>query len=254
MNHWLLPEKEKDELALKEAEIQQLQRSFLAMIGWAETLHAIFETELAHNTRPEAKNVMRDTIDDLTDDLATARELRDVCKNLAEVRQLVDEVADWRDTQKRIMAEDCAPDEQHCTCVPVLRREIERLRDALASVLCSDNWISIPDDQGKVYWLWDGDGEPWEIARAVIDRATTQHDAPAAERTRCQSPYCGQEAAGTHVCGSCHGSGFVTECEYCGWSVPAAKRTRTGRGRSMPCFLGSHDVCSWDECECDCHN
>lgn len=49
--------------------------------------------------------------------------------------ELEAELADWRDTQRSVMAERCGDDREHCTCVPVLRREIERLRDLLQASL-----------------------------------------------------------------------------------------------------------------------
>jgi len=46
----------------------------------------------------------------------------------AEVERLEAELADWRETQRSVMAEKCPTDERHCTCVPMLRKEIESLR------------------------------------------------------------------------------------------------------------------------------
>ena len=43
----------------------------------------------------------------------------------------LEEVEDWREGTRRVMAEECAPDEKHCTCVPDLRREIERLQNLI---------------------------------------------------------------------------------------------------------------------------
>ena len=41
----------------------------------------------------------------------------------AERDALKAEVAEYREYHQRVMAEQCAPDEQHCTCVPALRAE-----------------------------------------------------------------------------------------------------------------------------------
>ena len=44
------------------------------------------------------------------------------------IAELEAELADIHETHREIMAEECAPDEMHCTCVPVLRAEVERLK------------------------------------------------------------------------------------------------------------------------------
>ena len=41
------------------------------------------------------------------------------------------ELADIREAHRKVMAEECPSDEHHCTCVPVLRAEIKRLRGAM---------------------------------------------------------------------------------------------------------------------------
>jgi hypothetical protein len=43
-----------------------------------------------------------------------------------EIERLTQELADRDEQHRRVMASPC-PDEVHCTCVPILRREIERL-------------------------------------------------------------------------------------------------------------------------------
>lgn len=52
-----------------------------------------------------------------------------------ETTQLVDELQDIRDSERIILDEKCASDEVHCGCVPTLRREIERLREALGELI-----------------------------------------------------------------------------------------------------------------------
>ena len=49
----------------------------------------------------------------------------------AEVKRLREEIDDWNDERGRVLNEDCPPDEAHCTCVPHLRAEVARLREAL---------------------------------------------------------------------------------------------------------------------------
>jgi len=55
-------------------------------------------------------------------------------ESLAEAERECDELraklADWQETYARIVAERCAPDEHHCTCVPALRAEIAWLETA----------------------------------------------------------------------------------------------------------------------------
>lgn len=49
----------------------------------------------------------------------------------AELRQYK---SDMEDQYRQIMAEECAPDEHHCTCTPLLRKEIKGLRRVLGKV------------------------------------------------------------------------------------------------------------------------
>ena len=49
------------------------------------------------------------------------------------IAELTEELEDWRDNACRVLAEECAPDEMHCSCVPVLRRRIAELEAALAA-------------------------------------------------------------------------------------------------------------------------
>jgi len=51
-------------------------------------------------------------------------------KELAELREWK---ADVEDSHKRVMSEQCPTDEQHCTCVPILRAELAEVKEALAS-------------------------------------------------------------------------------------------------------------------------
>ena len=45
-------------------------------------------------------------------------------------RLLAEKVRELRDVD-RVLSEECPTDELHCGCVPALRREIERLREAI---------------------------------------------------------------------------------------------------------------------------
>jgi len=50
----------------------------------------------------------------------------------AERDELKGKLADWQETHNNIIAERCAPDEVHCTCVPSLRKRIQELEAKLA--------------------------------------------------------------------------------------------------------------------------
>jgi hypothetical protein len=49
-----------------------------------------------------------------------------------ECNELRAKLADWQETYANIVAECCAPDEHHCTCVPALRAHIKELEAQLA--------------------------------------------------------------------------------------------------------------------------
>lgn len=46
----------------------------------------------------------------------------------AKLEQMEQELADIHDATRVVMEEKCAPDEQHCTCVPILRSENAKLK------------------------------------------------------------------------------------------------------------------------------
>lgn len=46
----------------------------------------------------------------------------------AKYQDLLHKVQDFEDDFKKVMREECAPDEQHCSCVPHLRTEIKYLK------------------------------------------------------------------------------------------------------------------------------
>ena len=48
--------------------------------------------------------------------------------------QLEKEISDWRDTFRIVLADECAPDERHCTCVPFLRDRIAQLEEENAAL------------------------------------------------------------------------------------------------------------------------
>lgn len=66
------------------------------------------------------------------------------------IQELESELQDWRDGHKRVMAEDCPADEQHCGCVPGLRERIGELEGELADWRCGAAKV-----QAGV-WPWPG--------------------------------------------------------------------------------------------------
>jgi len=60
-------------------------------------------------------------------------------KELAELREWK---ADVEDSHKRVMSEQCPTDEQHCTCVPILRAELAEAlewKKLSACAVCAEN-------------------------------------------------------------------------------------------------------------------
>lgn len=51
----------------------------------------------------------------------------DVPRLVGEVRRLTAELSDIHETHRRIISEQCPTDERHCTCVPALRSELEKV-------------------------------------------------------------------------------------------------------------------------------
>jgi hypothetical protein len=78
---------------------------------------------------------------------------------LSEARQ---KLADYEADFEATLAGECAPDEQHCACVPHLRREVERLKAALDS----------------------GRNSELVAAENTIERLTAERDAARAEGRR----------------------------------------------------------------------
>lgn len=58
--------------------------------------------------------------------------LCDLVNMRLEMATAKDALKDWQDYQRQVVHERCASDEEHCTCVPALRLEIERLRATIA--------------------------------------------------------------------------------------------------------------------------
>lgn len=94
------------------------------------------------------------------------------------VAKLRAEVEDYKRAHETVMNERCAPDEMHCTCVPVLRREIEALRALARSVVAGiDSWEAsvekIIGREPRVYW---GALEELRAALAAARAAEGEHE------------------------------------------------------------------------------
>ena len=61
----------------------------------------------------------------------------------AEVARLTADLNDRDEAHRRILAEECAPDERHCSCVPALRAEVARLRAALEQIATPSSGVGI---------------------------------------------------------------------------------------------------------------
>lgn len=62
-----------------------------------------------------------------------------------ENERLTKYIEDHEDDTRKVLEEKCAPDEVHCTCVPVLRRENEVLGNRLMGILMGEMGLSIDD-------------------------------------------------------------------------------------------------------------
>src|SRR3990167_6862987 len=55
-------------------------------------------------------------------------------KELMKIAAELSELAELKDYYARVISEPCPPDEQHCTCVPALRAELDALTAALDAI------------------------------------------------------------------------------------------------------------------------
>lgn len=69
----------------------------------------------------------------------------------SEYEALEDRLDDYLDDYTAVINEVCAGDEQHCTCVPILRIEIERLRGALQEWQGHHMWRRTPESAAAAY-------------------------------------------------------------------------------------------------------
>ena len=52
---------------------------------------------------------------------------------------LLADLEDWERASKKVMSEQCPPDERHCTCVPFIRKRLEAAEKILAKHGCT--WV-----------------------------------------------------------------------------------------------------------------
>jgi hypothetical protein len=88
--------------------------------------------------------------------------------------ELTNELEDIRNSEKFILAEDCPQDEKHCGCIPTLKREVERLREALVSCGANDRTphyeYGDPNRNGKL----PGPGKRWNSPREIAHAALAE--------------------------------------------------------------------------------
>lgn len=80
---------------------------------------------------------------------------------------------DYEESYRRVLSEECAPDEQHCSCVPALRAEIARLEE-------KHRWIPVSErlpDVGVMVQF--GDCKTGEQVVGKLDR--TRYEMPVVE-------------------------------------------------------------------------
>jgi hypothetical protein len=84
---------------------------------------------------------------------------------LGDAIKVLDELQDIRDGERTILDEKCASDEVHCGCVPTLRKEIEKLREALGDAASSLAAIANTERVSK------GSFRTYALNRAIVARA-----------------------------------------------------------------------------------
>lgn len=91
-----------------------------------------------------------------------------------EIDRLRARLADYEADARRVLSEQCAPDEKHCACVPVLRARVAEL-EARPRVQILD-WITgTPHRRVSLVVRLDGDTDA-DIARGLHDLATQASD------------------------------------------------------------------------------
>jgi len=83
------------------------------------------------------------------------------------------ETKDWNDCAKQAASESCPPDEKHCSCVPLLRKQVAKLQaivdrqDAALNLIVSDDKFT-GDNYGERRDAWI------ETARAALSASSAK--------------------------------------------------------------------------------
>ncbi len=71
---------------------------------------------------------------------------------VSEIETLREKISDFEDDFRKVVSDNCAPDEKHCSCVPHLRQENSRLREGLielnSAVSRIDYAFETPNEMG----------------------------------------------------------------------------------------------------------
>ena len=96
--------------------------------------------------------------------IAHARQ--DIPRLLAMLEDAHARIQDYQDDARAVLAEECAGDEVHCTCVPHRRREVARLKafgEAVVPMLerraDADGW-GRPNEESKALAIWNEEVHP----------------------------------------------------------------------------------------------
>ena len=63
-----------------------------------------------------------------------------------QLAQLEEELTDRKEADRKVLADECAPDEKHCTCVPALKKEN---RDIKRTIDAQQVWVEKYKTQNK---------------------------------------------------------------------------------------------------------
>jgi len=72
--------------------------------------------------------------------------IRQLESDLSEARR---QLAEWQEAGERVMAEKCPSDEKHCTCVPLLRRQLAALQD-VNDATCASYMLDVSNLESRL--------------------------------------------------------------------------------------------------------
>jgi hypothetical protein len=83
---------------------------------------------------------------------------------------LEDELADIAEEHRQVMAEECPTDEKHCTCVPILRAEIDSLTAENERLRDGEEYNILQDRINELYRVADkSQNDKRELVKALTD-------------------------------------------------------------------------------------